>query len=163
MVHAELLPLPGIRHPTIVPLRRFFGRFWDLFVFPCWFSSLFCRYCIAVTKLNTKDVDDYIGSINTCQAEKRISNKISLNSNYDCIMSRPNHEMERYQLQKLIPGHNYVIQVMLTINKEFVSYQTLKIYKSRHCYVPILNDHNQLPNIQPNLIEDNRILVPWKQ
>lgn len=120
-----------------------------------------CRYCIALTKLKTKDVDDYIDSINICEAEKRISNKISLNSSYDCIMSRPNHkDMERYQLKKLIPGHNYVIQVMLTIDKEFVSYQTLKIYKGRHCYVPILNDQNQLPNIQPNLIEGNRILVP---
>lgn len=72
-------------------------------------------------------------------------------------MSRPNRrDMERYQLKKLIPGYNYVIQVMLTIDKDFVSYETLKIYKGRHCYVP-----KQLPNTQPNHIEDNnRILVP---
>lgn len=108
-----------------------------------------------MTKLKAKDFDDYIGSINTCEAEKRVSNQILLNSHNDCFISRPNRKnMERYQLENLIPGHNYAIQVMLKIDKEFVSYEILKIFKGRHC-VHILNDHNQLPNIQPNLIEDN--------
>lgn len=69
-------------------------------------------------------------------------------------------------MKNLVPGHSYIIQVMMKIDKEFISYQTLKVLKSHHCFVPILSEQNQLPNtmksdhLQHNEIEDNRIFIP---
>lgn len=72
--------------------------------------------------------------------------------------------MERFKLKNLEQNHGYVIQVTLKLNKEVISYQTLKLFKSHHCFKPILNNANQLPSAMPpnstdQHIEDNNIFV----
>lgn len=73
--------------------------------------------------------------------------------------------MERFKLENLEQNHGYVIQVTLKVNKEVISYQTLKLFKSHHCFKPILNNANQLPknamplNSTDQHIEDNNIFV----
>lgn len=70
-------------------------------------------------------------------------------------------------MKNLEPNHGYIIQVMLKLSKEVISYQPLKLFKSHHCFKPILNNQNQLPNhamtspkFKHQHIEDNNIFVP---
>lgn len=83
------------------------------------------------------------------------------------INSSQSNNMERFEVKDLEPNHAYIIQVMLKVSKEFISYQPLKLLKSHHCFKPILNNLNQLPSYaMPSLqfkhqhIEDNNIFVP---
>lgn len=87
--------------------------------------------------------------------------------------------MERYTVTDLLPGHNYIVQVMLRRDHESLPYQTVNIQKnhSRHCFAPI-SSQNQLPKtIKPGKrsqkkisqkreyppiqqYEDNNVIVP---
>lgn len=74
--------------------------------------------------------------------------------------------MERFKLENLEANQGYIIQIMAKVNKVVISYQPLKLFKSHHCFKPILNTHIQLPSaINLNQfghqhIEDNNIFVP---
>lgn len=75
--------------------------------------------------------------------------------------------MERFKVKNLEPNHGYIIQVTVKVSKEVISYQPLKLFKGHHCFKPILNNANQLPDHgmpSPHLnrhhIEDNNIFVP---
>ena len=73
--------------------------------------------------------------------------------------------MERFKLTNLEQNHGYIIQLTLKVNKEIISYQTLQLFKSHHCFKPILNHVNQLPNAMSQNsttdqhIEDNNIFL----
>lgn len=87
--------------------------------------------------------------------------------------------MERYTVTDLLPGHNYIVQVMLRRDHESLPYQTVNIQKShsRHCFASI-SSRNQLPKTlksgkrlqkkvsqkreypQMQQYEDNNVIVP---
>lgn len=54
--------------------------------------------------------------------------------------------LERYTVTDLMPGHNYIVQVMLRRDHESLPYQTVNIPKShsRHCFA-LISSKNQLP------------------
>lgn len=56
--------------------------------------------------------------------------------------------MERYTVTDLMPGHNYIVQVMLRRDHESLPYQTVIIEKShsRHCFA-LISSKKQLPKI----------------
>ncbi|XP_031616946.1 uncharacterized protein LOC116336893 isoform X2 [Contarinia nasturtii] len=122
-------------------------------------------YCIAAIKIRAKSFNDFITSIDTCDMEK-YQKKFLPNKKYDCITSSHDDSsaksMERFKLKYLEQNHGYVIHVTLKVNKEVISYQTLKLFKSHHCFKQILNNTIQLPtfpNATSQHIEDNNIFV----
>lgn len=90
--------------------------------------------------------------------------------------------MERFTVTDLLPGHNYIVQVMLRLDHESLPYQTVSIQKShsRHCFATT-SSQNQLPKTfkqakrlqkkisqkreypQIQQYEDNNVIVPWSQ
>lgn len=87
--------------------------------------------------------------------------------------------MERYTVTDLLPGHNYIVQVMLRRDHESLPYQTVNIQKSHshHCFAPIstqnqlpktfklgkrsqkkISQKREYPQIQP--YENNNVIVP---
>lgn len=73
--------------------------------------------------------------------------------------------MERFKLKNLLPNHGYMIQVTLKINKEIITYPTLKLFKSHNCF-KLIQNYTQLTNSTSHLkllthqhIEDNKIPI----
>lgn len=72
--------------------------------------------------------------------------------------------MERFKLKNLEINRGYIIQVVLKVSKEVISYQPLMLFKTHPCFKPILNNHNQLPSAKHSTqfshqhIEDNNII-----
>lgn len=87
--------------------------------------------------------------------------------------------MERYTVTDLMPGHNYIVQVMLRRDHESLPYQPVSIQKSRsrYCFASF-SSQNQLPKTfksgkrlqkkisqkrdypQMKPYEDNNVIVP---
>lgn len=53
--------------------------------------------------------------------------------------------MERYTVNDLLPGNNYIVQVMLRREQERLPYQTVHIQKSRSYYCLASINNNKLP------------------